>query len=330
MNVYLFLSLALSFAVTFWITPIWINRAQKAGLTGPDVHKPGFPQIAEMGGLAVMMGFLSGVLVYVAIRTFVFHGYGTSLQIMAIVASMLIITIIGLMDDILGWKIGIRQRQKPFLTLAAAIPLVVLNAGHHTMHIPFFGDINFGLVYPLLIIPIALVGATNGFNMLAGYNGLEAGMGIIILSAMGFAAYRGGDAWSSMIIFSMVFALIAFFYYNQHPARVFPGDTLTYSVGALIAIMAIMANMERLALFLFIPYFAQFLLKLRGRMNKESFAQLKKDSSLAMPYNKVYGLEHLAILIISKLKKKVTESDVVYGILGFELVLVGLAFYFII
>ncbi|MFH1849757.1 MAG: glycosyltransferase 4 family protein [archaeon] len=320
--------MAISFLVTFIVTPVWIRRAKRAGLTGVDVHKLDKPQVAEMGGLPVLMGFLSGVLVYVAIGTFAYRSYGTSLQIMAIIASMLIIAIIGIMDDVLGWKIGIRQRQKPLLTIAAAFPLMVLNAGHSIMHIPLLGPVDFGLIFPLVIIPIGLVGAANGFNMIGGYNGLEAGLGIIILSTMGYFSWSHGDIWSSMIMFCMVFSLIAFYYYNQHPARVFPGDTLTYSVGALIAIMAVMANMERLALFLFIPYLIQFFLKLRGGMKKESFAELKSDGSLKMPYKKIYGLEHVAIRVI-RIFTTVRETSVIYSLFLLELVLVGFAFLFL-
>jgi len=38
------------------------------------------------------------------------------------------------------------------------------------------GAVDWGIFYPLAIIPIGIVGAANAYNMLAGYNGLEAGM----------------------------------------------------------------------------------------------------------------------------------------------------------
>ncbi|MDP2841599.1 MAG: hypothetical protein Q8O17_04910 [Candidatus Methanoperedens sp.] len=47
------------------------------------------------------------------------------------------------------------------------------------MAFPFLGTLDIGLLYPLLIIPIGMIGASNAFNMLAGYNGLEAGMLIV-------------------------------------------------------------------------------------------------------------------------------------------------------
>ena len=68
------------------------------------------------------------------------------------------------------------------LTFGIAMPLVVVNAGHVIIELPLLGELNFGLLYPLVIIPIAVIGAANGYNMLAGYNGLEAGLGVIIIS----------------------------------------------------------------------------------------------------------------------------------------------------
>jgi hypothetical protein len=47
-----------------------------------------------------------------------------------------------------------------------------------------------------------------------------------------------------------------------------------------------------------------------------------------MPYDKIYGLEHLAIFLLKKIKpsKKVYENDVVYLINGFQLVVIILGF----
>ena len=96
---------------------------------------------------------------------------------------------------------------------------------------------------------------------------------------------------------------------------------MTYSIGALIAIIAILGDVERIALIIFIPYFLELILKLRGRLKKESFAKVLEDGSLEQPYEKIYGLEHLTIKILKKIKKRVYEKDVVYTILLSELIL---------
>ena len=119
----------------------------------------------------------------------------------------------------------------------------------------------------------------------------------------------------------MVFALLAFLIFNKYPARVFPGDTLTYSVGTLIAIIAILGNMEKFALVLFIPYFIELVLKARGLMQKESFARVMSEGTLTKPYRKYYGIEHIALDVVQKLKGRAYEYDVVFLIWGSELLL---------
>jgi UDP-N-acetylglucosamine--dolichyl-phosphate N-acetylglucosaminephosphotransferase len=327
MKVTLILVIILSFLITFLITPLWIKRAKKANLTGLDMNKFEKKKVAEIGGIPVIAGFLAGVLVYLAIKTFYFKSSDNVIEIFALICSVLIIALIGLVDDILGWKIGLRQRQKPFLCLLAAVPLMVINAGQSSIiTLPFLGRIDIGLLYPLLLVPIAISGASNGFNMLAGYNGLEAGMGVIILSVLGIFTFASSP-WISLIAFCAVASLLAFLLYNRYPSKIFPGDTLTYATGALIAGVAILGNVEKIAVILFIPYFIQFILKARGKMKRESFAKPQKDGSIELPYNKIYALEHFAIYSIKKIKKKVYEQDVVFALLLFEMVIAMLVLF---
>lgn len=323
MEYVLLLSFAVSFIVTLFTIPYWITRAKRAGLIGIDVHKHNKPKIAELGGVTVVIGFVFGVLLYIAIKTFYLGSDSIISPTLAAVSTVLIIALVGIIDDILGWKIGLRQWQKPFLTLIAALPMMVINVGQSTMNFPVVGEVNLGFLYPLLIVPIAIVGASNGFNMIAGYNGLEAGLGVIILSALAFLSWQQNAGFAAVIALCMVFALLAFLLFNKFPARLFPGDTLTYSVGAVIACVAILGNIEKAAVILFIPYYIEFLLKLRGLMQKESFAKVNPDHSLKLRYSKIYGLEHLAIYLISKVKRKVYEQDVVYSLYIIELMLVG-------
>ena len=125
----------------------------------------------------------------------------------------------------------------------------------------------------------------------------------------------------------MVIPLFIFYFFNKVPAKVFPGDILTYSVGSLIAIMAILGGFEKIAVFVFIPFIIEIILKSRGGLKKQSFGLPQKDSSLKMPYPKVYGLTHLSILILSKFKSKVYEKEVVYLIFSFQILIIILAYF---
>ena len=324
-----FVPLFVSVFILVWIiTPFWIKKAKKAGLIGKDIHKNKPTQIAEMGGIVVLLGFIIGIVGYVAMRIFIFRAETNVTSIFAVLSAVLLAGIIGIMDDILGWKIGLKQWQKPLLTILAAAPIMAVNAGTRVMVFPIFGRVDLGIVFPLFIIPIFILIGTNGFNMLAGYNGLETGQGIIILSTLAYFSYKTGNAWITVVALCMVMALLGFLIYNKYPAKIFPGDTLTYIVGSLAAIIAIMANLEKIFLILFIPYIIEFFLKLRGKFKKESFAQINEDNTLTPRYNKLYGLENAMVKLLNKLKIKTTEKKVVYSLHGLQLICVVLVFKF--
>lgn len=317
-----FLPILISLFLVVWVMPKWISKCRQTGLLWEDMNKPGHPKnVASSGGIVVVMSFIIGVLFYVAFRTF-FRGdmNGTSVEIFSLLSMILILSIVGLTDDLLGWKHGgLSKRLRLALAFTAAIPLVVINAGQHFVSIPFIGPVDFGILYTLIIIPLGIAGATTTYNFLAGFNGLEAGLGIITLTFLSFVAYATGTPWLALVGLTMVAALIGFYIYNKVPARVFPGDILTYSIGALIAGMAILGNFEKIAVFVFIPFILEVILKARGGLKKHSFGLPQKDGSLKMPYDKIYGLTHLSIFILSKFKKKVYEKDVVYFIFAIEI-----------
>jgi UDP-N-acetylglucosamine--dolichyl-phosphate N-acetylglucosaminephosphotransferase len=317
--------LLLSFFAVLVVMPLWIRKMKQIGIVGKDMNKYNKPKIAEMGGVPVVMAFVFSLLFYVGLSTFYYGDQTSVIPVLACISTLLIIAVIGMIDDIFGWKIGLKQKHKVLLTIPAALPIMFINAGHSTMFFPFFGELDLGILYPLVIIPLGIIGAANGFNMLAGYNGLEAGMGVIILSTLGGIAYLSGNGLASLIAFVMVFALLAFLKYNWYPAKIFPGDTLTYSVGAVIAIVAILGNMEKIAILLYALYFLDFLLPMRKRFHIEAFAKPRRDNSLEMPYDKgyrgIHDLTHFALFLLKKFKKKVYEKDVTLFVLGLQIII---------
>lgn len=204
---------ALSFLITFISLPHWIKRAKERGLVGQDFHKRDNREVAELGGIVVVFGTSLALLLYIALETFYFHGHFAVL-FLATIASLLMATVIGIIDDILGWRLGLKQREKVAFSFLIPIPIMVINAGHSTMTFPFLGPINLGLAYPLIIVPVGIIGSVNGFNMLAGYNGLEAGLGTIILTTLGLIAWHQKAYPASLFSAILVASLIAFLFYN--------------------------------------------------------------------------------------------------------------------
>jgi len=346
MEYLLLIAIATSFLLTALAMPEWIGKCRRNGLVWEDMNKFDHPKnVASSGGVVVVMAFILSVFVYIALKTFVFGGTIHALEIFSLIGVILILAIIGLVDDLFGWKNGgLSPRFRTLMAFVAAIPLVVISAGTHSINLPFFGVTNLGILYPLFLIPLGIAGASTTYNFLAGYNGLEAGQGILILSFLSFVSYVSGSAWLTVVGLCMVSSLLVFYYYNKVPAKVFPGDIMTYSIGALIAGMAILGNFEKIAVIIFIPYILEVILKVRGKFSKgfisknkwppQSFGVPQKNGSLHMPYDKIYGLEHLAIYILNGFSARprgnylgATEKKVTYLIHAFQIVFILIAFF---
>ena len=324
---YLLTPALISFLVTLLIIPFWIKKSKAIGLLWDDVQKLSKEKIPGSGGLTVLFGFIIGTLIFIAFRTFVLKTNSNLVEMFALLTVILIAAGIGFVDDLLGWrKGGLSMKYRILVLIFAAIPLMAINAGRAEIGIPFIGSTSIGLLYPLLFIPLGIVGATTTFNFLAGYNGLEAGQGVIQLSSLALVAYLTGNTWLSIIALCMIASLLAFLRFNFYPARLFAGDILTYPVGALIATMAILGNFERIAVFFFIPFILETCLKLRGNLKKHSFGKINKDGSLSLAYDKIYGLEHLSIYLMEKLNIKPTEKRVVYSLWAFEIAIIIVGF----
>jgi len=312
-----------AFFITLFVIPLWIKKAKQIGLVWKDMNKLSSEKIAGSGGIGVILGFVIGVLLFIAYRVFYTQTNMFLVEILASLVVILFLAGIGLIDDLLGWQRGgLSVISRLTLVALAAIPLMVINAGKSEISLPLIGAVDFGVVYPLLLIPIGIVGATTTFNFIAGYNGLEAGQGIILLFAISVVAFFTGNSWISIMALCMAAALLAFLFYNFYPARVFPGDVITYSVGGLIAITAILGNFEKIAVFFFIPYIIETFLKARGRLKKQSFGKPRADGSLDLKYDKIYGLEHLAIYLMKKSGAKPTERKVVYSLWIFQALII--------
>jgi UDP-N-acetylglucosamine--dolichyl-phosphate N-acetylglucosaminephosphotransferase len=281
------------------------------------VHKKNKPLVPNSAGVSVAFGIISGLLVYIFLSIFL---YGESLHFLSLFAalvSILIIMFSGFLDDLntkqekinghLEGKRGLRTWQKPLLTLPAALPLMAIMAGETAMDIPLIGNVNFGILYPFLIVPIGVVGASNMVNMLGGYNGLEAGMGLVYTLTLGIFALTHGSVLGSIIFLITAGALAAILRYNWFPAKILAGDSLTYSLGAVVAVGAILGNMEKVTLIVMLPFIIQGVLKFYSKFRLGHFASdlgiLQKDGSIKSKYNRIYSLTHL-VMRFGKLNEK--------------------------
>jgi len=318
-----FMSSALFFFVALviscWCVPIFNRRLKRAGITGRDLHKPGQPEISEMGGLAIVVGFASGLVLAAALMSF-FHLFpGVNLvTLLAVLCTILFAGLIGMADDLLG----MHQWVKALLPAIAALPLMAVRAGHTWLVVPFVGRVNFWIFYPLFLIPAGVTVAANAVNMLAGFNGLEVGMGLVAMASLAALAGILHQTLSFIILLSGMGALLGMICYNWYPARILVGDVATLSIGATLATAVIVGNFETAGVIILIPYAVDFLFKaLHGFPSRGWSGELQSDGKLHCPAGGPVGLAQF----IMKLSGGIHERTLVIVLMGVEAVFGTLA-----
>ncbi len=286
-----------------------IIRLKKAGIVGKNMNSEIQEEVAEMGGLVMVAGFGAGIFTVIAVKTFfnIFPSVDLT-SILIALSTILIVVLIGIFDDL----VSMPQQIKAFMPLFAALPLIVIKEGSTFMRIPFWGNVNFGLLYTLVIIPLEVTIAANAVNMLAGFNGLEVGMGIIAVGSLAIIAYLLGKITVLVILLATLGALLATLYYNWYPAKILVGDVGTLSIGAIIAAAVIMGNFEIAGAILLIPYIIDFLIKAKNHF-PYSFG-VYREGKLYCPESGPVGLGQL----IMKVCGGISERNLVLMLMGIE------------
>jgi len=325
--------------VSFVVSLIFLKPTMKflfrAGIRGIDQQKPKKPELPTSTGIIVMASFLAGVFSFIGLNTFLFKTTIDLTSLLAAAFSVIIVAFIGFLDDvnvsrspktdkgIQDIRIGLKQWQKPLLTFPAAVPLMAVAAGVSVIQIPVLGTINFGIFFPLIIVPLAVVFVTNASNMLAGMNGLETGLGIITSFFIGLYSLFAGSPEGFLISFSVLGGFLALIFFNWYPAKILPGDSLTYLSGAVLVSVVIIADIQKFGLILFLPWILEFVLKLRSKFKARSLGVLQVDGTLKSSYKKIYSLTHLCMRLGIRGERNITIT-----ILTAELVLALSTFVF--
>lgn len=203
-----------------------VRQVIQAELPAAHQAKAGTPTAG--GILFVVLGILGGLLAMAA------AGHPGAEPA---VAGLALGGVIGLADDLRKLRvgsIGIPARAKFPIQFLLAIPVAWLAYNPHQLLLPV--SMPLWLYWPLALV--AIVGAANGVNFADGIDGLCGGLVVIALVGLAYLlphALPGEKAEAAVLIGG----LVAFLYFNRHPARVFMGDAGSLGLGYALAAMAI-------------------------------------------------------------------------------------------
>ncbi len=323
----------LSFLVTFFATEFILGYFYDAGIIGEDRNKEKDVRLPSSGGVAVAFGFIVGILTYTFGGSFLFNPDLSIELLLSAALSVMLIAFIGFLDDLnvkakrvdsTGRKDirkGLKQWQKPLLTVIGALPLVAINAGIGIINVPLLGQLNLGIIYPIIIIPLAVLFVSNAFNLLGGFDGLQTGMGLA--ASLGFVIYSifYGN-YMGLILSSVLFtSILAFLPFNSFPSKVIPGDSFTYAVGGALVVIMIMGQAEAFGFVVFMPWIIEFFLHLRKKFKVSDLGIRQRDGTMKAPYGgRIYSLTHLIMNT-----KRVKEQEVSMYLTLLEIGFVALA-----
>ena len=242
--------LILSFFWAFVATYIVKKVALRFGIVDRpnDTVKTHKEPIAYLGGVAILIGFLAGILAGI----YCLYDYKYLLPVMkhlfGILVGATIVCFVGLLDDILDISPGKKAMGQ---TIAAfALLAVGIRPALHYFVDPFGWHISeqMEIIIGAPIVVLFVLGATNSLNLLDGLDGLCAGITAIIALGMLFlAVHRSMWGFSDIRDPVRVITCVALFGgvcgflpFNRHPAKIFMGDAGSLLLGFVVAAVMIL------------------------------------------------------------------------------------------
>jgi len=251
-------ALALSLAgLSFMMAVIWggpllrilrhfkIGKQIRVDEPGKHIVKMGTP---TMGGVMVILPVALLTVMLNAVNLIGMKVLGRSVLVPLV--AMLGYGLLGAIDD---WE-GLRGKRKVegMRIRTKFLAQIVLGLGlafvlKYMLDVPdlYLPGVQFEIELGWFYIPVAgfiIVSMSNAVNFTDGLDGLAGLISATIFAAYGIIALLQGQVFVSRFCFTMVGALFGFLWFNVHPAQLFMGDTGSLSLGASIAVIALMTG----------------------------------------------------------------------------------------
>ena len=232
--------------VSFFMCPLVKSFAYKIGAIDVPkdnrrMHKKPTPRL---GGLAIFLGFIVSILLFVKID----H------QMQGILLGAVTIVVLGVVDDMSPLRAGF----KFLVQIAAALIAVFHGVVIHTLSNPnvFSAEEYWDLGW--LAIPITvlwIVGITNSVNLIDGLDGLANGVSTISALTLLVIALLVSESQVALVMAALVGACVGFMPYNRNPAKMFMGDTGSTFLGYILATISIQGLFKYYAIVSFVVPF---------------------------------------------------------------------------
>uniref|UniRef100_UPI0040483CD4 phospho-N-acetylmuramoyl-pentapeptide- transferase n=1 Tax=Aliarcobacter sp. TaxID=2321116 RepID=UPI0040483CD4 len=262
------LSFFIAFVLTMYLMPKFIIWAKNKKASQPIYeHAPQSHQ--SKAGTPTMGGV---VFIFATIVATILTAKLSNFYVVGGLLCLALFSFIGIQDDYSKISkeknsAGLSARAKLILQFicAGVISYIIYAYGHTTdLYSPFFKIPLFDMgIYSIVFWMFVIVGSSNAINLTDGLDGLATVPSIMAFFTLSIIVYVTGHAIFSAYLLlpniqivgelaimgsAICGALIAFLWFNSHPAEIFMGDSGSLPLGAFMGYMAIVAKSEILLL----------------------------------------------------------------------------------
>ncbi|HET7703277.1 MAG TPA: phospho-N-acetylmuramoyl-pentapeptide-transferase [Candidatus Limnocylindrales bacterium] len=245
MTVELIQGLLLAFAIVVILMPPYIRLLRVTGFTKQiRIEEPGGHHIKE--GTPTSAGAL---IIAVVVALYLLLRWPPEGGIFAPLAALAGVGILGTFDDYLNAKTGegISVRQKLLWQVVfafAAAFLIQRTYDIDQIAVPFVGAVAVDPTIYVLFAAFAIIAASNGVNITDGLDGLAGGTLVFAFVAFLLVALLNVPAQPNLAFLCalIIGALLGFLWFNVHPAQIFMGDSGSLSLGATLAVVALITG----------------------------------------------------------------------------------------
>ena len=295
----LLLAAAVAFFISFLMTPPVKRFAEAVGAMDvpKDERRVHDHPIPRMGGLAIFLGFVLSLLLFVDMST----------QVMGLLLGTVIIAVMGALDDIMNLNAWIKLAGQ---ILAAGVAIrcgIVVDA---ISNFTPSGGTTF-LYTNWLAIPITLfwiVACTNAVNLIDGLDGLAVGVSTISSLTMLLVSLFVAEPSVSLILAALTGACVGFMPYNLNPAKIFMGDVGSQMLGFVLSTASIIGLFKFHAIISFLVP----LLALAVPLADTVFAFIRRIVHGQSPFHADRGHFHHRLLALGMSQKQAVA--VLYGV----------------
>lgn len=224
------LPFVIAFIATKWIFPKALNIALAKNIVdNPNARKLQRTPVPILGGLTIFFGMTMGIASAIM--------QGDYVDIFPVLVSMILILIIGTIDDIIDLTPSFR-----FLIEIMIVLVLIFSSGAslNDFH-GLWGFWEVPMWFSLMLTIVAAVGMINAINLIDGVDGLSSGFCIMASSLFGIMFYFAGNGSMLVLAAVAIGALIPFFFHNVfgRTSKMFIGDGGTLLMGIILSTFVI-------------------------------------------------------------------------------------------